>query len=76
MERIPYFGQTLIRWRVGGSTFLALPEKGARLMNWNIQMGDGSVRDVIHWPEIASLGEFHKASGRQPDPLPLLRALL
>jgi galactose mutarotase-like enzyme len=66
MERIPYFGQTLIRWRVGGSTFLALPEKGARLMNWNIQMGDGSVRDVIHWPEIASLGEFHKARGGNP----------
>ena len=66
MERIPYFGQTLIRWRVGGSTFLALPEKGARLMNWNIAMGDGSVRDVIHWPEIASLGEFHKARGGNP----------
>jgi len=66
MEKIPYFGQTLIRWRVGGSTFMALPEKGARLMNWNIAMGDGSVRDVIHWPEIASLGEFHKARGGNP----------
>ena len=52
MEKIPYFGQTLIRWRVGGSTFMALPERGARLMNWNLAMGDGSVRDVIHWPEI------------------------
>jgi galactose mutarotase-like enzyme len=66
MEKIPYFGQTLIRWRVGGSTFLALPEKGARLMNWNIEMADGSVRDVIHWPEISSLAEFHKARGGNP----------
>ena len=66
MEKIPYFGQTLVRWRVGGSTFLALPEKGARLMNWNIAMGDGSVRDVIHWPEIASLADFHKTRGGNP----------
>jgi galactose mutarotase-like enzyme len=66
MEKIPYFGQTLIRWQVGGSTFLALPEKGARLMNWNIEMPDGSVRDVVHWPEISSLGELHKARGGNP----------
>jgi galactose mutarotase-like enzyme len=66
MEKIPYFGQSLLRWRVGGSTFMALPEKGARLMNWNIEMGDGSVRDVIQWPEIASLAEFTKARGGNP----------
>ena len=66
MEKIPYFGQTLIRWQVGGSTFLALPEKGGRLMNWNIEMPDGSVRDVVHWPEISSLAEFHKARGGNP----------
>jgi galactose mutarotase-like enzyme len=66
MEKIPYFGQNLIRWRVGGSTFLALPEKGARLMNWNIELGDGSVRDVVYWPEIPSLAEFHKARGGNP----------
>jgi galactose mutarotase-like enzyme len=66
MEKIAYFGKTLVRWTVGASTFMALPEKGARLMNWNIAMGDGSVRDVIHWPEIASLEEFHKARGGNP----------
>ena len=66
MEKIPYFGQTLIRWQVGGSTFMAIPEKGARLMNWNMAMADGSVRDVIHWPEIPSLAEFHKARGGNP----------
>ena len=47
MEKVPYQGQTLTRWRVGNSTFLALPEKGARLMNWSIALGDGSVRDVL-----------------------------
>jgi galactose mutarotase-like enzyme len=66
MEKIPYFGQNLIRWKVGGSTFLALPEKGARLMNWNLAMGDGSVRDVIHWPEIGSIADFTKARGGNP----------
>lgn len=66
MEKISYLGQTLTRWRVGQSTFLALPEKGARLMNWNITLGDGSVRDVIYWPELQSLDEFHKVRGGNP----------
>jgi len=66
MERIPYLGQTLTRWRVGRSTFLAQPEKGARLMNWNLTLGDGSVRDVIFWPETTSLEEFYKVRGGNP----------
>jgi galactose mutarotase-like enzyme len=66
MEKVPYFGQDLRRWRVGPSTFLALPEKGARLMNWNITLGDGSVRDVVYWPEIPSLEDFHKVRGGNP----------
>jgi len=72
MEKIPYFDQTLVRWQVGGSTFLALPEKGARLMNWNLAMPDGSVRDVIHWPEIASMAEFTKARGGNPILFPFV----
>lgn len=66
MEKIYYLGQTLTRWRVGQSTFLALPEKGARLMNWNLQLGDGSVRDVIYWPELSSLDEFERVRGGNP----------
>ena len=58
MEKIPYLGHTLTRWRVGQSTFLALPEKGARLMNWNIALADGSVRDVIYWPELIAARFF------------------
>lgn len=66
MEKVPYQGQTLTRWRVGNSTFLALPEKGARLMNWNITLGDGSVRDVLYWPEHANFSEFAKVRGGNP----------
>lgn len=66
MEQIPYQGQTLTRWRVGNSTFLALPTRGARLMNWNIALADGSVRDVIYWPENADYGEIAKVRGGNP----------
>jgi galactose mutarotase-like enzyme len=66
MEKIPYLGRTLTRWRVGPSTFLALLEKGARLMNWNVTLGDGSVRDVIYWPELNALDEFYKVRGGNP----------
>jgi galactose mutarotase-like enzyme len=66
MEKIPYLGRTLTRWRVGPSTFLAMPEKGARLMNWNLTLGDGSVRDIVYWPEIASFDDFHKVRGGNP----------
>ena len=66
MEKIPYLGQTLTRWQVGNSTFLALPEKGARLMNWTLRLGDGSVRDVLYWPEGGSLDDFAKVRGGNP----------
>jgi galactose mutarotase-like enzyme len=66
MEKIPYLGRTLLRWRVGSSVFLALPELGARLMNWNITLGDGSVRDVLYWPEVAALDGFEKVRGGNP----------
>jgi galactose mutarotase-like enzyme len=35
-------------------------------MYWNIATGDGSVRDVILWPELTSLDGFHKARGGNP----------
>jgi galactose mutarotase-like enzyme len=66
MEKIPYQGQMLTRWRVGNSTFLALPEKGARLINWNITLPDGSVRDVIYWPENANFDQIAKVRGGNP----------
>ncbi|ACB74945.1 aldose 1-epimerase [Opitutus terrae] len=66
MESIDYHGHTLGRWRVGSSTFLALPERGARLMNWNLTLGDGSIRDVIYWPENADFDQFAKVRGGNP----------
>jgi len=51
MEKVSYQNIDINRWDVGPSTFLASPEKGARLLNWHVNMSDGSVRDVIHWPE-------------------------
>ena len=66
MEKVPYLGQHLTRWRVGQSTFLALPEKGARLMNWNLTLADSSVRDVIYWPEIDKLDDFATVRGGNP----------
>ena len=66
MERIPYLGHTILKWQVGASSFLALPELGARLMNWNVTLGDGSVRDIIYWPELDSLDNIAGARGGNP----------
>jgi galactose mutarotase-like enzyme len=66
MEKISYLGETIMRWTVGPSTYLALPERGARLMNWNFAHGDGSVRDVIYWPELTNLEQFHRIRGGNP----------
>ncbi len=66
MESIIYQNQEIKRWDVGPSTFLALPEKGARLLNWHINMSDGSVRDVIHWPEEHDSISFEDTHGGIP----------
>ena len=66
MEKVLYLGQTLTRWQVGNSIFLALPEQGARLMNWHLGLGDGSTRDILYWPEDADFGAFHKVRGGNP----------
>lgn len=66
MEKISYLGQNLTRWHVGQSTFLAVPEKGARLMNWNLTLGDGSVRDILYWPEAATFDDMTKVRGGNP----------
>ncbi len=66
METITYLGKTLHKWTIGRSTFLACPEKGARLMNWNVAHADGSVRDVIYWPETDTLEDFAGIRGGNP----------
>jgi galactose mutarotase-like enzyme len=66
MEKIPYLGHTLTRWQVGPSTFLALPEIGARLMDWHLTLGDGTVRDIIYWPELSALDDIARVRGGNP----------
>jgi galactose mutarotase-like enzyme len=66
LDTVPHLGETLHRWRVGRSTFLACPERGARLMNWNLALADGSIRDVIHWPENATFENFASVRGGNP----------
>ena len=66
MEIIDYQGVPLHRWSCGPAIFLARPELGARLMNWNLKMADGSVRDVIYWPEDADFDRFAKVRGGNP----------
>lgn len=66
MEAIKYLGKRIYRWQVGASTFLACPEKGARLMNWNLSYADGTFRDIIHWPTLATFDQFVKARGGNP----------
>ena len=67
METINYQNMDIRRWDVGPSTFLVLPEKGARLLNWHVNMGDGSVRDVIFWPEEADNQNLSKGKWRAQD---------
>lgn len=66
MEIIEHKGLKLHRWTCGPSTYLACPEKGARLMGWNLRMAGGSGRDVIHWPEKADYDDFAKVRGGNP----------
>ncbi|MGE9297296.1 MAG: aldose 1-epimerase [Puniceicoccales bacterium] len=66
MDTIEFQGHQIRKWTVGASTFLAYPEAGARLMNWHLQMADGSYRDVIHWPEDADLNNIAKVRGGNP----------
>ncbi len=66
MEEIEYLGTTIRRWQVGASAFLAWPELGARLMNWNITYPDGTFRDIISWPELSNPMDAVKARGGNP----------
>jgi len=66
MEEIDYLGETLCRWQVGASTFLASPQRGARLLHWNLGYPDGTFRDIVHWPALDEASEIVKARGGNP----------
>lgn len=66
METLEYQGRKIHRWVVGASTFLVDPVAGARLISWFAEMADGSVRDIIHWPEDADHDNIGKVRGGNP----------
>lgn len=65
MERLLLDGAEILKFKAGASTYLLNPKEGARLVNWNISMADGVVRDIIYWDENAPLSgaDFVSASG-------------
>ncbi len=42
--------QNIYSWKVGASTFTAIPEKGARLLTWDINFAEKN-RSIIYWPK-------------------------
>ena len=76
MEQISYLGKSLTRWQVGKSTFLAWPEKGARLMSWNHQLGDwfGARRDLLAGARL--VGRLCPRAWRESHSLPFFGANL
>ncbi len=66
METFEYQGRKIHRWQVGASTYLVHPQAGARLMSWFAEMADGSVRDIIHWPQDADFDNIGKVRGGNP----------
>jgi len=55
---------TTRQWQIGPSCFQACPEKGARLMSWDIAT-PATKRQVIYWPESPE-GPFAKIRGGNP----------
>jgi galactose mutarotase-like enzyme len=66
MKTIDYEGQKIRRWDIGSSTYLAWPERGARLINWNLKYADNTVRDIIFWPTNSNLGRTRHIRGGNP----------
>ncbi len=66
METVEYLGQVIRKWSIGSATYIAWPERGARLMDWHLRLADGSTRDIIFWPDLEDLGDFDRVRGGNP----------
>lgn len=66
LDSTTYLDGRITRWRVGASTFVVIPERGARLLRWQLARPDGTTREVIHWPERTSLAELPVVRGGNP----------
>lgn len=65
-ERVRFHDGECLRWRAAGSTFLAIPEAGARLLSWSLARPDGSEQPVIYWPEGGTLAGLAMRRGGNP----------
>ena len=75
MEILEVGKNKLYRVDAGASAYL-LCAKGARIMNWNLSMADGSVRDVIYAPDNMDLAsaDFPPLHGGMPVLFPFAGA--
>jgi len=65
-ENSDFQGLNLYSWKVGPSTFRAIPELGARLLDWKLNLAGNADRPVIHWPEDAEADQLPKVRGGNP----------
>jgi len=56
----------LYEFNVGKSRYLMNAQEGALLMKWSVKNDDGSIREVIHWPEGAVRGTIDTVYGGAP----------
>lgn len=66
MKTLKINNETLYEWNLGPSRYLAWPEKGARLMQWDIKLSSNRKRPIIYWPERADLSTPRKIRGGNP----------
>jgi galactose mutarotase-like enzyme len=59
-------GQEIFNWKLGVSRFSMLPERGARLMKWDLSLSGNQTRSVIRWPEGADLANPASVRGGNP----------
>ena len=76
MEKVSYQNIEINRWDGGLRLFWLRRRKERRLLNWHANMSDGSVRDVIHWPENNANPLLQKVHGGIPILFPFAGACL
>jgi galactose mutarotase-like enzyme len=66
MEWSTIEGMSVCKWQIGASEFVAQPEKGARLMRWDLSLAGERKREVLYWPSGISAEQFAKARAGNP----------
>ncbi len=66
MKPIEVEGKAAYRWEVGAASYIAAPEMGARLMQWDIALAGRAPRNVIYWPGEADMENIASVRGGNP----------